>query len=125
MNVDEQWIRALHQGKGWLDVGYNIVIPRDATIQIGRPLDYMGAHVEGYNSRALGICLAGGLDEEGHPVDNFVPEQKLALLDALRFCRRYAPLAFIQGHRDFPNVAKDCPCFDVRQWLGQVAPELL
>src|SRR5688572_10380296 len=79
MNVDEQWIRALHQGKGWLDIGYNIVIPRDATIQIGRPLDYMGAHVEGYNSRALGICLAGGLDEDGRSVDNFVPEQKLAL----------------------------------------------
>ncbi len=124
-NVDEDEIRRWHMAKGWADIGYNIVIPRDGTIQIGRSLDYRGAHVEGYNFRALGICLVGGIDESGKAEDNFTDAQRLALLDALRFCRRYAPAARIQGHRDFPNVAKDCPSFDVREWLRQVAPELL
>lgn len=124
-NVDEAEIRRWHQAKGWQDIGYNIVIPRDGTIQIGRPLDSMGAHVEGYNSRALGICLVGGIDESGKADDNFTPKQMAALLVALRFCRLYAPRAHIQGHRDFPNVKKDCPSFDVRAWLDEVAPDLL
>ena len=101
------------------------MIPRDGTIQIGRPIDYRGAHVEGYNARSLGICLVGGVDAGGHAEDNFAPKQKEALVIALRFCRLYAPGARIQGHRDFPNVAKDCPSFDVRAWLADVAPELL
>lgn len=124
-NVDEAAIRQWHLDKGWMDIGYNIVIPRDGTIQVGRPLDYAGAHVDGYNSRALGICLAGGIDEAGKPADNFTPKQRDALVVALRFCRLYAPGARIQGHRDFPNVAKACPSFDVRAWLTTAAPELL
>lgn len=127
-NVDEAEIRQWHQAKTppWIDIGYNIVIPRDGTIQIGRPLDYSGAHVEGYNSRALGICIVGGIAEaDGQPENNFTEKQLAALLVALRFCRLYAPGAKIQGHRDFPNVAKACPSFDVREWLGAMAPELL
>lgn len=127
-NVDEDEIRQWHMNKvpPWQDIGYNIVIPRDGTIQIGRPMDYQGAHVEGYNSSSLGVCLVGGIAEaDGKPEMNFTSEQMRALLDALRFCRRYAPQAAIQGHRDFPNVKKDCPSFDVREWLSKHASELL
>jgi N-acetylmuramoyl-L-alanine amidase len=125
-NVDESEIRAWHQAKGWVDVGYNIVIPRNGMIQIGRPLDYAGAHVEGYNSRALGICLVGGIAEiDAQPENNFTASQFVALLVALRFCRLYAPHAMIQGHRDFPNVAKACPSFDVRAWLKTADSTLL
>jgi N-acetylmuramoyl-L-alanine amidase len=125
MRVDEDTIRQWHQARGWIDIGYNIVILRDGTVQIGRPIDYQGAHVEGFNSKALGICLVGGINEDGEPEDNFTPEQKAALLTTLRFCRLYARGARIQGHRDFPGVAKACPSFDVRAWLATVAPELL
>lgn len=125
-NVDEHEIASWHKARGWSDIGYNIVIPRDGTVQIGRPLDDVGAHVAGYNSRSLGICLVGGVAEDGKtPEDNFTDRQKTALLMTLRFCRLYAPGARIQGHRDFPNVAKACPSFDVRGWLARVAPELL
>lgn len=125
VNVDEYEIRKWHTQQGWIDIGYNIVIPRNGLIQIGRPLDFAGAHVEGYNSRALGICLVGGVNEAKQPENNFMPAQMDALLVALRFCKLYAPKAKIQGHRDFPNVAKACPSFDVRAWLHTVAPELL
>jgi N-acetylmuramoyl-L-alanine amidase len=124
--VDEKDIAAWHVAKGWAGPGYNIVIPRDGTIQVARPLDYAGAHVAGYNMNALGICLVGGINEyTGKAEDNFTARQFEALLVALRFCRLYAPGAKIQGHRDFPNVAKDCPSFDVRAWLAEHAPELL
>lgn len=123
--VDEATIRLWHIDRGWQDIGYNIVIPRDGRIQIGRPIDYQGAHVEGFNGKALGICLVGGINESGEPEDNFTTEQRAALLVALRFAKLYAPGARIQGHRDFPGVKKACPSFDVRAWLGTVAPELL
>ena len=124
-NVDEDEIRQWHKARGWDDIGYNVVIPRDGTIQIGRPLDYRGAHVEGYNARSIGVCLVGGVDEAGKAEDNFTTKQRDTLVVVLRFLRLYAPGARIQGHRDFPNVAKECPSFDVRHWLSQRAPELL
>lgn len=125
MNVDENEIRAWHRAKGWNDIGYNVVIPRDGTIQVGRPIDAAGAHVSGYNSRAVGVCLVGGVDENQKPENNFTEKQLTALIATLRFLRLYAPGARIQGHRDFPNVAKSCPSFDVREWLKKAAPDLL
>lgn len=125
MDIGEEEIRRWHQDKGWLDVGYNIVIRRSGVVEIGRPLDYQGAHVAGYNHITLGICVVGGTDYTGRSEDNFTDEQRESLLTTLKFCKLYAPDAKIQGHRDFPNVAKDCPSFDVRRWLEEVAPQLL
>jgi N-acetylmuramoyl-L-alanine amidase len=124
-DVDESEIRVWHQARGWQDIGYNVVIPRDGSIQVGRPIDYQGAHVEGHNHCAVGVCMVGGVNDGGQPENNFTAAQFEALLIALRFLRRYAPKARIQGHRDFPNVAKACPSFDVRAWLATVAPDLL
>ncbi|MQM58091.1 N-acetylmuramoyl-L-alanine amidase, partial [Prevotella copri] len=40
-----------------------------------------------------------------------------SLLESL--CLSY-PDAEILGHRDLPNVHKDCPAFDVKRWLKLV-----
>ncbi len=123
----EDEIRAWHMAppNNWSDIGYNAVIKRDGTIEIGRHPDEQGAHVAGYNHRAIGICLVGGIDESGQPDANYTDAQWEALLVALRFFRHYAPKARIMGHRDFPGVAKACPSFNVREWLGATAPELI
>lgn len=111
-------IRAWHMGgRGWRDIGYHYVIRRDGRVEDGRPLDRPGAHVVGHNARSVGICLAGGLDERGRPEDNFTEAQRRALKVLLLRLRRSFPAADILGHRDFPAVRKDCPCFDVRGWL--------
>ena len=34
------------------------------------------------------------------------------------------PKAQVLGHRDFPNVKKACPSFDVKQWLADYEPNL-
>lgn len=125
IDIGEDEIRAWHKDRGWDDAGYNIVIRRTGLVEIARPLDDRGAHVAGYNDSAIGVCLVGGVDDAGKAADNFMPSQMRSLLDTLRFLRRYAPGARIQGHRDFPEVKKDCPSFDVRQWLQAMAPELL
>jgi len=40
--------------------------------------------------------------------------QKTALLKLLRRLKKAHPEAHILGHRDLPNVHKNCPCFDAQ-----------
>jgi len=102
--------------RGWSDIGYHYVIKTDGTVENGRDLMSVGAHVQGYNSRSIGICLVGGVDKANNPVNNFTKEQFKSLRDLLSGLLRAFPNAVIQGHRDFPGVKKACPCFDVREW---------
>ena len=81
-----------------------------------RNLNEIGAHVYGYNSQSLGVCLIGGVDEKNKSENNFTKDQFEALKKVLKFLTAIFPKAIVQGHRDFPKVAKDCPCFNVKDW---------
>jgi N-acetylmuramoyl-L-alanine amidase len=115
--TDVTTIDRWHRMRGFLMVGYHFVIMTTGFRQIGRPESTIGAHVEGYNARSIGICLIGGVDKANVPTNNFTPAQFEALAALLRELRVKYPTAVIQGHRDFPKVAKACPSFDVREWL--------
>lgn len=119
-------ITRMHREKGFLTIGYHFVIRRNGTVEKGRALDAIGAHAEGWNSRSLGICLVGGIDKNGKPEDNFTDDQFAALAELLQLLRKDFPKASVLGHRDLPNVKKDCPCFDVRAWIKDTldAPKL-
>ncbi|MGW8706069.1 N-acetylmuramoyl-L-alanine amidase [Brevundimonas sp. NPDC055814] len=124
-------IRAMHLQRGFRDVGYHYVIRRDGRIDKGRPDNVAGAHVSGFNSISLGVCLVGGVDAKGKPEDNFTPAQYAALAQLLRQLTSSHPAAQILGHRDLspdkngdgkitPNEwLKACPCFDVRTWWAR------
>lgn len=58
-SCDIEVIRRWHKAKGWSDVGYHLVIQPDGTVQHGRGLNVIGAHVEGHNTGNIGICLIG------------------------------------------------------------------
>lgn len=117
MNIGVADIDGWHRKQKYSCVGYHYVIRRSGVIEKGRPENKSGAHVQGFNSHALGICLAGGVDAEGRPENNYTPAQMLALRELLKLLTGRYPRAVVQGHRDFPDVAKACPCFDVRAWL--------
>ena len=92
--------------------GYHYYITRDGTTYQTRHEQLVGAHVVGYNSHSLGVCYEGGYDEQGRATDTRTPKQKRALLKLLRRLKTEHPDARILGHRDLPDVHKDCPCFD-------------
>ena len=71
----------------------------------------IGMHARRYNAHSIGICYEGGLDEKGRPADTRTPAQKAALVALLRSLKVDYPDAKILGHRELPNVHKDCPCF--------------
>lgn len=119
MDIGVREIRQWHVQQGWLDVGYHFVIRRNGTVEDGRPHDVIGSHVKDYNSRALGICMVGGIDAKGAPENNFTPEQFASLELLLRATKRQYPAATICGHTDLdPNKA--CPSFDVAGWLSTI-----
>lgn len=117
MYVDGEMIDRWHRERGFLKIGYHWVIRRDGTLDKGREIDERGAHVRGFNSVSVGVCLVGGIDEEGKPDNNFTNEQFEALNEILAACKQTYPKAEILGHRDLPRVKKACPSFDVREWL--------
>jgi len=111
-------IRRWHRQKGWLDIGYHYIIRRDGTVEIGRPEEQPGAHARGFNHLSLGICLAGGVGEDGiTPQANFTHDQMTALAALILDIEERHPEADVIGHRDLPNVRKACPSFDVSHWL--------
>jgi N-acetylmuramoyl-L-alanine amidase len=130
-DIGAREIRALHEGstdrsviwngnfiacKGWSDIGYHYVLPRGTLPQLGRQQNLQGAHVRGYNQTSLGICLVGGIDEEGHPDCNYTRNQWTRLENLVRALLSIYPNCEVLGHRDFPGVTKACPVFDVKAW---------
>jgi len=95
------------------------VIRRDGTVEKGRDDSVVGAHVQGFNENSVGICMVGGVsaDDVNKAQNNFTPKQFASLKTLLVDLKKKYPKAKIQGHKDFPGVAKACPSFDVKAWL--------
>ena len=121
MDIGVLELDRMHRARGFLKIGYHHVIRRDGTYEVGRPSTEVGAHVEDFNSCSIGVCMVGGVDASKamKPANNFTPAQFESLRLLLSGLQVLYPAAVIQGHRDFPNVAKACPSFDVRTWLAQ------
>jgi N-acetylmuramoyl-L-alanine amidase len=96
----ERW----HLDRGFLGIGYHFVISPTGRIFRGRPVDRMGAHVEGHNRGTVGICLMGDFERERPTV------AALAALAAVR--TRLVPGATglpLVGHREHSGQATLCP----------------
>ena len=111
-------IRRWHLQRGFSDIGYHYVIYRDGSVHAGRPVDKVGAHCLGHNSRSVGVCYIGGLAADGKtPKDTRTPAQKSAIAKLVDDLRGRFPGATVHGHNEF--AAKACPCFDVRKEFGR------
>lgn len=128
MDIGANEIRKWHKAKGWRDIGYHNVIRRNGVLEHGRDLSLSGAHAKGFNKSSIGVCMAGGVDENGEAEDNFNPEQYATLRGYIDTMKNAFPDAATLGHRDLSvdlnedgaitpdEWMKECPCFDVKQW---------
>lgn len=119
-------------------IGYHYVICVDGTIETGRGVEEIGAHVQGNNSKSIGICMIG--------LNKYTKEQWKSLKDLVMRLARLIQGRMLQtvdsvlnafkemgikvaGHRDYsPDYDKNgiidsrdwlktCPSFDVKNWL--------
>ena len=112
-NFTVEDIRRWHIERGFNDCGYHLVIRLDGAIEIGRPIENVGAHCYGHNSSSIGIAYVGGLDEHGRPKDTRTAAQKVSLSFLVGLLRKAYPESKVYGHNAFSNKA--CPCFDVSE----------
>jgi hypothetical protein len=82
--------------------------------------DQKGAHVGGANTGNIGVCYVGGLDTALNPKDTRTDKQKESLLTLIKTYKGRYPGIVIRGHRDWPDVKKACPSFDVASWLKEI-----
>ncbi|MFQ3230875.1 N-acetylmuramoyl-L-alanine amidase [Reinekea sp.] len=120
-HVDAALIRDWHvNDNGWSDIGYNAVILRDGTIEMGRQEGAAGAHARGYNHDSFAICLVGGMAIDGSAENNFTKDQFESAELYIRGLLHWYQGAEVIGHRDLPGVTKQCPCFDVQPWWSEL-----
>ena len=123
MDIGYKEIREWHVDQnGWDDVGYHFIIKRNGQYEKGRPEGYSGAHAPSHNSRSIGICLVGGMADDGGPENNFTLEQFLTLKDLINMIMdKYSDITEILGHCDIQENKPNCPGFNVKEWLNKEA----
>lgn len=106
---DIEVIRKWHLARGFTDVGYHYFIKKDGTIQTGRDLDKIGAHVSGYNTGTVGVCFAG--------CNDFTFEQMRAIHEVIsKIEKAVGKKLNLRSHRDYTS-AKTCPNFNLQDFL--------
>lgn len=102
-----------HKARVWKGCGYHFVIGLNGDIWQGRAVGEKGAHTKGFNDW-VGVCYIGGLDKYGEPADTRTAGQRRAIAELVHAFHMVFGQISVVGHRDFPGVTKECPCFDVR-----------
>ncbi len=112
MDIGAETIRRWHvDGNNWADIGYHFVVRLDGAIEKGRDIDVVGAHCKGQNASSIGICYAGGVDENGQPEDTRTSQQKAALIELTSSLSTLFPGVTFHGHKEYSPKA--CPSFNV------------
>ena len=99
-------IHAIHQAQGWSGIGYHFVIRKDGTVEVGRPLDYLGAHAYGENNHTIGIHVCGNF-ELVSPTDAQIESLAKLIADLTEIYSLQNTSDYVVGHRDLMPTA--CP----------------
>lgn len=110
-SIRNYWKRNL----GWKQPGYHIIVKPNGDHERLALDETVCNGVKGYNNESIHVSYIGGIDDNGKAVDNRTDAQKRTLLQIICGLKAKYPNAIIQGHRDFPNVAKDCPSFNAKE----------
>jgi N-acetylmuramoyl-L-alanine amidase len=107
----------------WKNPGYHYIIKRNGEIVKLHDESLVSNGVAGNNKHSVHISYIGGIDRDGKPTDNRTDAQKHTMFSKLVSLSEKYPNATILGHRDFPEVTKACPSFDVKTWLKNYTPD--
>jgi len=114
-NVTADVIRKWHvEENGWLDIGYHFVILPNGDIEQGRQINVSGAHARGFNRNSIGVCLVGGLDEDGDPSSNYSVDQITSWIYLCKVLEKIFVNARMIGHNEL-DTNKTCPNFIVSE----------
>ena len=99
-----QDVHSWHRANGWTGIGYHFFVRKDGTIYCGRPINVVGAHVQGMNSCSVGICAEG----DYHTKKRHATSTKEIYYRVMSISKKnYYPNAKIVGHREIGD--SNCP----------------
>lgn len=101
----------------WKKPGYHYIITPEGEIRNLLSIKEISNGVKGYNENSIHIAYIGGIGADGKAIDNRTQQQKQWLYKIIQTLKEQFPNAEIKGHRDFENVNKTCPSFNVKQWV--------
>lgn len=114
-------------GRGWKQVGYTDMIHLDGKVERlvknnedanVDPWEITNG-VAGKNSVSRHVVYVGGVGKDGKTIkDTRTPQQLKALEEYVKDFHKRFPSVRIVGHNEL--AARDCPCFNVKQWLKQI-----
>lgn len=104
----------------WKSPGYHYIIEDSGKPVRLLDIEKVANGVKGFNAHSIHISYIGGVDAKGRAIDNRSEAQKQTQILLLKSLHETYPNAEIKGHRDFPNVHKMCPSFDVKAWLKEI-----
>lgn len=113
-------LRYWREELGWKNPGYHLIIKANGEIVSLLGIDKVSNGVKGHNYNSVHIAYIGGENNR----DTRTRAQEQAQIALLKTLKKRFPSAGIKGHRDFPGVTKDCPSFDVAEWLKGIENEL-
>ena len=105
-DVSAEEVHQWHINRGWSGIGYHFLIRKDGTIERGRPIDTVGAHVEGQNSHTIGINISGNFCNS-LPTDAQIVSAAGLAADLCSMYRIRPSYNTIVGHCDLASTA--CP----------------
>lgn len=105
-DLSAEQLHRSHLNLGWAGVGYHFIVRKDGTVELGRPVECVGAHVEGFNYTSIGVHVCGNFDLV-EPTEAQINALPMLLAD---ICDAYGLIAsdsVVMGHKDL--MATDCP----------------
>lgn len=114
LDISARDIREWHtRDNGWSDIGYHYVVRRNGTLEKGRDLDQIGAHVQGHNKDSIGICWVGR--------KQISSEQYTSLLAVVRGLMNMFNLTVdnVYGHKELDDH-KTCPNLDMDYFRAEL-----
>jgi len=128
MATIDEW----HRQRGFREIGYHYYIRKNGQVELGRDLSQpgrfeQGAHSKGENDASIGICYEGGVYAHEPKVgrDTRTQAQIETMIRLIDDLRERFPGAKVEGHRDMPGAATQCPGFDAHTWWEQIQKERL
>lgn len=104
-------IHKWHRKRKFAGIGYHHVVLENGVVENGRPIFWEGAHVKGFNTNSIGICLIGK--------DSFTSAQMDTLTRLLLDYTFDHPDVEIAGHYQL-DEGKTCPNIDIPKYLKSI-----
>ncbi len=107
--VNRVMVDEWHKNRGFAGIGYHFLVLKTGTVEVGRPLNIIGAHC--YASRrniiSIGIALVGNFELQQVPYNQLISTAKLT--EKLMTLFKMKKIEDIELHREVPGARTLCP----------------